>query len=71
MHSFKEWMVKSIYESRAKDYNNEYRKMVYETNTEMNNVLGKLADNVFIKGQKEELKLFKKKVNDLIKTFQL
>ncbi len=67
----KEWMVKSIYESRAKDYNNEYRKMVYETNTEMNNVLGKLADNVFIKSQKEELKLFKKKVNDLIKAFQL
>ena len=67
----KEWIVKSIYESRAKDYNNEFRKMVYETNTEMINVLGKLADNVFIKTQKEELKLFKKKVNDLIKTFQL
>ena len=67
----KEWMVNSIYESRAKDYNNEFRKMVYETNSEMNNVLGKLADNVFIKTQKEELKLFKKKIKDLIKTFQL
>lgn len=67
----KEWMVKSIYESRAKDYTNEFRKMVYDTNSEMNHVLGKLTDNVFIKTQKEELKLFKKKVKDLIKTFQL
>jgi hypothetical protein len=67
----KEWMVKSIYESRAKDYHNEFRKMVYETNTEMNKVIGKLEDNVFIKRQKEELKSFTKNVNDLIKTFDL
>ncbi len=27
----KEWMVKEIYESRAKDYRNPFRKMVYES----------------------------------------
>ena len=67
----KEWMVKSIYESRAKDYQNEFRKMVYETNNEMNKVIGKLEDNVFIKRQKEELKSFTKKINDLVKRFDL
>ncbi len=67
----KEWMVKSIFDSRAKDYRNEFRKMVYETNTEMNRVLGKLEDNVFIKNQKEELKIFKRKVTDVIKSLQL
>jgi hypothetical protein len=49
----KEWMVKGIYESRAKDYHNEFRKMVYETKEEMNKVLGKLEDNVFINQQKD------------------
>ena len=27
----KEWMVKGIYESRAKDYANPFRQMVYES----------------------------------------
>ena len=27
----KEWMTRSIYESRAKDYQSEYRKMIYDT----------------------------------------
>ena len=67
----KEWMVKSIYDSRAKDYHNEFRKMVYENKTEMEKVIGKLEDNVFINQQKEELKLFKKQVAGLIKTFEL
>jgi NDP-sugar pyrophosphorylase family protein len=67
----KEWMVKSIYDSRAKDYHNEFRKMVYENKAEMDKVIGKLEDNVFINQQKEELKLFKKKVSNLVKTFQL
>jgi len=67
----KEWMVKSIYDSRAKDYHNDFRKMVYENKAEMDKVIGKLEDNVFINQQKEELKLFKKKVSELIKTLQL
>jgi len=37
----------------------------------MDKVIGKLEDNVFINQQKEELKLFKKKVSELIKTLQL
>ena len=67
----KEWMVKSIYDSRAKDYHNDFRKMVYDNKAEMEKVMGKLEDNVFINQQKEELKYFKKQVADLIRTFQL
>jgi hypothetical protein len=62
----KEWMVKGIYESRAKDYHSEFRKMVYETKEEMNKVLGKLEDNLFINQQKEELKLFRKTIAGII-----
>jgi len=58
----KEWMAKGIYDSKAKDYSNPYRKMVYETTAEMNAVVGKLEDNSFIKDQVIELKHFKKEI---------
>lgn len=60
--STKEWMVKGIYESRAKDYENPFRQMVYETKKEMEKVIGKLKDNTFIVQQETELQEFRKKV---------
>jgi hypothetical protein len=67
----KEWMTRNIYESRAKDYESEYRKMVYDTQKEMDNVIGKLKDNAFINQQQEELKQFKKQVLGIVKSFGL
>ena len=67
----KEWMTKGIYDSRAKDYVNPYRKMVYEHTAEMNTVVGKLDDNSFIKQQIEELKSFKKEIQAIRKKLQL
>ncbi len=61
----KEWIAKSIYESRAKDYNNPYRKMLYDTNAEMTSVVGSLEDNSFINNQQRELKTFKTKIKSL------
>jgi hypothetical protein len=67
----KEWMTRNIYESRAKDYQNEFRKMVYDNDKEMEKVIGKLKDNAFINQQQEELKQFKKQVLNIIKNFGL
>lgn len=67
----KEWMTKNIYDSRAKDYQNEFRKMVYDNEKEMEKVIGKLKDNAFINQQQEELKQFKKQVLGIIKRFGL
>jgi hypothetical protein len=67
----KEWMVKGIYDSRAKDYRNPFRKMVYETQKEMNAVVGALADNSFINQEIESLSRYKKEVNGLIRKFKL
>jgi hypothetical protein len=66
----KEWMAKAIYESRAKDYSNPFRKMVYDTEEEMNAVIGTLEDNSFIKEQREELDKFKKRVQEIKKGFK-
>ena len=62
----KEWMTRNIFESRAKDYSNPFRKMVYDTEKEMEKVVGKLTDNVFIKEQQAENLAFAKKADNII-----
>ena len=66
----KEWIAKGIYDSRAKDYENPYRKMVYETQQEMEKVIGKLSANSFINQQQEETITFHKKVNKIVRLFE-
>jgi len=61
----KEWMCKGIFDSRAKDYSNPFRKMVYDTNEEMDKVLGRLEDNGFIQQQLADLELMKKQVKSV------
>ena len=61
------WMCNGIYESRAKDYTNPFRKMVYESNEEMNIVIGSLEDNSFIQQQTGELETLKKQVKSVTK----
>jgi hypothetical protein len=63
----KTWMCREIYESRAKDYSNPFRKMVYESTEEMNKVIGSLEDNSFIQQQTGKLDEFKKQVKSIIK----
>jgi len=63
----KGWMCKGIHDSRAKDYSNPFRKMVYDTNEEMNKVLGRLEDNGFIQQQLADLEVMKKQVKSLLK----
>ena len=65
----KTWMSKSIYESRAKDYSNPFRKMIYETKGEMDAVIGKIENNQFIQDQLKGLEDFKKTVKRLTKRF--
>jgi len=67
----KEWMCKGIYDSRAKDYSSPYRKMVYDTNEEMNKVMGRLEDNSFIQQQLAELDELKKQVKSITRKLKL
>ena len=65
------WMCKGIYDSRAKDYSNPFRKMVYETNEEMNKVLGRLEENSFIQQQIGALDELKKEVKSVVRKLKL
>jgi hypothetical protein len=62
----KQWMSESIYASRAKDHNNNYRRMAYDSTEEMNVVLGKIEDNLFIQQEKQSLELHKQTVHTII-----
>jgi hypothetical protein len=67
----REWMVKGIFESRAKDYHNSFRKMVYDNRKQMETVIGKLDENSFIKNKIEEMKNYREKTKVLIKKLKL
>lgn len=67
--SFKQWMYEKIYESRAKDYQNEFRQMLYSSQKEMEEVMGSLDENVFIRQQKEELENFTRRIGQISRRF--
>ena len=62
-----EWMTRGIRDSRAKDYESSFRKMVYDTQEEMDQVMGKLEDNSFIQQQSAAFTALKRQVNTLKK----
>jgi len=67
----REWMTKGIYESRAKDYSNPFRKMVYQNGKEMDIVTGSLQQNSFINQEIKALENFKQETSALITRFKL
>ena len=52
------WIARQITHSRQKDYLNPFRKMLYETEAEMKEVIGKLEENPFIQKQNEKRQKF-------------
>lgn len=62
----KRWIRDEIERTRAKDYNNAFRKMVYSSEEEMNMVVGKLSENSFIKAQTQELSVFEERLQAVL-----
>ncbi len=58
----KKWICDEIYNSRSKDYHNPFRLMVYESEAEMNEVVGRLEDNSFINQQASEFANFQNQI---------
>ena len=55
--------------SRKKDYVNPFRKMIYDSETEMNNVIGEFDRNSFVCLQQKELCSFMKNVEKIRSKF--
>ncbi len=60
-----EWMEQQVMSSRIKDYDNPFRKMVYNNKKEMEAVVGKLDDDNFIRHTKQQYKKYKKDLKAL------
>ena len=54
--------------SRSKDYQNPFRKLVYETEKEMDEVMGRLADNPFIKQYRKQTVQFEQRATAMLET---
>jgi len=65
--SIKSDITHSILYTRAKDYKNPFRKMVYENEAEMNKVIGSIENNSFILEQNELLVQLKLNISNLKK----
>lgn len=68
--SMKGWINEKIYESRAKDYTNPFRKMIFDNEEEMEKVEGKLSENGFIQQEQTALVMYSKKVEELKKKLE-
>ena len=67
----REWMVNQIHETRAKDYQNPFRRMIYDNEQEMDKILGSIKDNSFINQETAALQSYKKTITSIIQKFSL
>ncbi|SFT18864.1 DUF4954 family protein [Sphingobacterium wenxiniae] len=63
--STREWICAEIHRSRAKDYDDPFKLMVYESMEEMEEVVGKLAENDFINKEQEATTTFVNRIERL------
>jgi hypothetical protein len=64
-------LTQNILLSREKDYENPFRKMVYENQAEMDQVIGKPEENPFIKSRFEAFQEYKSATETLISKWNL
>lgn len=62
-----QWITEQVMNSREKDYNNPFRKMIYNNQKEMEAIVGKLAEDNFIRYTREQQKERKKALNALVR----
>ncbi|PPL03112.1 DUF4954 family protein [Parapedobacter indicus] len=61
----KQWICGEIYKTRAKDYQNPFRTMVYENDEERDIVIGRLEDNAFIRQQQDEYERYTESITGI------
>jgi hypothetical protein len=65
------WMTEQVYETRAKDFNDPFRSVTYRNQAEMEQVVGRIEDNFFVKHAADEFKSFEKTIEKLRNTLGL
>ena len=65
------YIFNQVYETRKKDYENPFRKATFLNEDEMLAAWGKLDENSFIKNQREELRVFTERVQNVRKRLRI
>lgn len=65
-----QWIDEQIYLSRKKDYENPFRKMVYDHEKQMEKVLGKLEDNPFIIWSRQVSQAYQQQAAQILKKWE-
>ncbi|PRD52765.1 DUF4954 family protein [Sphingobacterium gobiense] len=65
------WIFDEIEGSRAKDYQNPFKQMVYDSYEEMEEVVGRLEDNDFINKERKGLKVFECAVKKILEELSI
>ncbi len=63
----RKWLSDGVYKSRQKDYDNPFRKMMYDSQEEMEKVIGSLDSNEFIIQEKNDAKKWIQQISGLKK----
>lgn len=58
--STRQWLAAQAWQSRAKDYANPFKKMLYSSDAEMEAVLGKMDDNEYLQWEQQATLNYKK-----------
>jgi hypothetical protein len=66
----KSMIFEGIVQSRQKDYQNRFRKMMYDTPAEMDRVVGAFSDNTFIEDQRKETEAYAKALKAFLRKFR-
>jgi hypothetical protein len=66
----KSMIFEGIVQSRQKDYQNRFRKMMYDTPAEMDQVVGAFSDNAFIEDQRKETEAYAKALKSFLRKFR-
>lgn len=66
----KSMIFEGIVQSRQKDYQNRFRKMMYDTPGEMDQVVGAFSENAFIEEQRKETEAYAKALKAFLRKFR-
>jgi hypothetical protein len=61
------WLSAQIYETRAKDHRNSFKKATFRNAAEMEQVLGKAVDNSFVRLSREKYRHFEEQITTAIR----
>src|SRR5699024_7905712 len=63
------WIQQQVFKSREKYFTNKFRSMIYDNNNEIEQVLGSLSDDEFIRAKNQEKKKYEFYIEEISRDY--